>query len=74
MPASPSRCEVYRSEGYDPTGEHSVRCNAAGEYCDSCELTVCAACHKELGVNHLRKKTPGRAVSFPPGQRAKRTN
>lgn len=72
MPASPSRCEVYRSDGYDPTGEHSIRCNAPGAYCEVCELIVCAGCHRELGVNHLRKKMPVRAVSFPPGQRTSR--
>lgn len=65
------RCEVFRSLGYDPTGENMVECNAPAEYCPVCELNTCFACHIEMGFGpgsgHLieaqPKKSPTSAKS-----------
>ena len=41
------RCEVARSVGYDPTGEHAVACGALAEVvCEYCG-PMCASCSEE---------------------------
>ena len=42
-----SRCEVARSAGYDPTGEHAIACGALAEVvCEYCG-PMCASCAEE---------------------------
>ena len=53
------RCQVTKSEGYDPTGQNAVECNAPAEYCPVCEMDVCSACHAEMGVSHEKKPVEG---------------
>jgi len=58
-----NRCECYRAMG-DATGEKAIVCNAPGEYCPTCGMTVCVECHPDIATSDCvtaAKKSPARA-------------
>ena len=57
-------CELSRTAGYDPTGENQVLCGAPADYCEVCEVNVCADCHAAIATQVCLplKKGPGRAA------------
>jgi hypothetical protein len=58
---------MYRSAGFDVTGEWAVECGADGEYCPVCDLVVCEHCHRNVATdaNHLVKKMPAAVKAAP---------
>lgn len=55
-----NRCQIFRVSGYDLTGESAMECAAPADYCDVCDMIVCAECHAEMAGEHLSyvKKPP----------------
>lgn len=65
------RCEIFRVQGFDPTGENAIECNQPADYCPVCEVFICRECHLEAYSceSHQVKKAPSRAeVEFPQQQ------
>ena len=54
-----NRCQVFKSDGFDLTGEHAVECNAPADYCPVCDVMACAECHSEItGSRTPHEKKP----------------
>ncbi len=70
------RCEIFRVEGYDPTGENAMECNRSAVYCSVCELFICRECHREAyGCDlHQEKKSPARAEADTPNHQRRQHN
>lgn len=59
-----NRCQVFKTDGFDLTGEHAVECNAPAEYCPACDMMVCAECHSEVtGSRVPHEKKPAVPVT-----------
>jgi len=69
-----ARCENYRSEGFDPTGERAVQCNAPAEYCPTCDMHLCDTCHEEMSAAVHKLMAKKRPLSVGLDQESKAVN
>ena len=67
------RCEVSRSDGYDPTGENAVACGALAQVlCDYCG-PMCSSCAEETFCFQGEHKLSSLEEPEPARQRSRRT-